>query len=127
MAWHTSDGAGRLCRSCIGIVEHDTLDTLMALLAVNKIGAVAYFIPAGVNGLRRRFLCESASVSRPLDASAGDLNLPGASDELEARQRIPYPEVVQRRTVVRVHLRHASGKLIPAEVDRTALLRRGAA
>src|SRR3569833_33507 len=116
---------GASAGQCIGVVERDASDTLAAMLAIRRIRAIAYFVPPDVSVLRRRFLCESASISMVLDTSCGsDVNSLGTLDDCEARSPESFREFAPQRAVVRIHLRHASGKLLAAEVYQTVLSRK---
>ena len=115
--WLTSQGV--VAGQCIGLVEGASADTLVSWLALNKLGATAYFMPPGLNALRQRFLCSSAGVERILDAA---LASDDTSDVHVGDPQHSHPQ--QCRSGLRVHLRHASGKLLAAQWDHEALLSR---
>ncbi|HEY6923307.1 MAG TPA: amino acid adenylation domain-containing protein, partial [Steroidobacteraceae bacterium] len=122
---HLLASQGAVAGECIGIVQGTDSGTLVAWLAVRKLSASAYFIPPGVNALRRRFLCASAGVTRVLNASGsghdvGDLDV---APLLEVTPALSLPFVPHSRASLRIHVRHASGRALAAQWDQEALLR----
>ncbi|HEY6924045.1 MAG TPA: condensation domain-containing protein, partial [Steroidobacteraceae bacterium] len=103
---------------CIGIPEDAAVSTLVAWLALRQLGAVVYFMPSGISEQRRRFVCESAGIVRILDSSDAGAD---ASDR-NASEHTPSRQASQSRAAIRIHVRHASGKLLAAQLEESTLL-----